>query len=165
MATYNTKDFTCCFTGHRHISLNKLEEIEKQTEKEIRFLIENKNVNFFGVGGAIGFDTLVSKILFRLKETEFPHIRIILVYPFEGFTNRWTSKQKSDYEFLLSKYDKTVCISEKATKEAYLNRNRHLVDFSAYCIGYCTRDFGGSSYTLKYAKTKGLEVLNIADKI
>lgn len=153
---------TCCFTGHRDLPREKIPEITERTANEIRDLIANNNVRFFGVGGAIGYDTLAARVLFQLKETEFPHIKVILVYPFDGYTNRWTPAQKSEHEHLLPKYEKRVCIESSASKEAYLARDRHLVDGSAYCISYCTRNYGGTAYTVRYAKSQGLEVRNIS---
>ena len=118
---------------------------------------------FFGVGGAIGYDTEAAKLLFRLKTAGYPQIKVILVYPFEGFTSRWSNAQQIEYARLLPQYDKVVCVAQRASKEAYLARNRHLVDGSAYCIAYCTQSSGGTAYTVQYALKKGLSVYNIVD--
>ena len=115
------------------------------------------------LGGAIGYDTLAAKILFRLRETDFPQIKVILVYPFEGFTSRWSDEQRAEYARLLPQYDKAVCVAQRASREAYLERDRHLVDGSAYCIAYCTRNSGGTAYTLRYAMDKGVEIYNVAE--
>ena len=111
------------------------------------------------------YDTLAAKVLFQLREREYPHIKIILVYPFKGFTNRWTAVQQAEYERLLPQYNKVVCVSDRASREAYLARDRHLVDNSAYCISYCTRESGGTAYTVRYAKRRGVEVRNVFDKM
>lgn len=155
------KGKTCCFTGHRDLPAHKTERIAKRTEEEIRRLIVDEGICFFGVGGAIGYDTLVAEVLFQLREREFPDIKVILVYPFEGFANGWTPEQKAVYNKLLPKYDKTVCVSSRPCREAYFARNRHLVDNSAYCISYCIRRYGGTAYTVQYAKRKGLELRNV----
>lgn len=42
-------------------------------------------------------------------------------------------------------------------------RNRHLVDNSSACISYLTENKGGTFYTVNYAKSKGVEVINIAE--
>jgi len=63
---------------------------------------------------------------------------------------------------MLPKYDKVVCVSNTANRGAYLARDRHLVDGSAYCITYCTRNSGGTAYTVRYAKERGLKIRNIA---
>ena len=49
--------------------------------------------------------------------------------------------------------------------EAFLARDRHLVDGSAYCIGCCTRAAGGTAYTLRYAEKKGLQVWNVIKSV
>lgn len=157
----NLRQRTCCFTGHREIREKDLPDILERTEQVIRRLIE-KGVAFFGVGGAIGYDTEAAKLLFRLRATEYPHIKVILVYPFEGFTSRWSDAQRAEYARLLPKYDKAVCVAQRASREAYLARDRHLVDGSAYCIAYCTRNSGGTAYTVRYARQQGVTVYNTA---
>jgi len=154
---------TCCFTGHRYLPPHKIQEISIRTISAISSLVTEYGVRFFGVGGAIGFDTLAANLLFHLRETKFPHIKVILVYPFQGFHNRWSEKQIAQYETLLPKFDKTVCVSDHASKSAYLARNRHLVDHSAHCIAYCTHRNSGSAYTINYAHMQNLHIQNIAD--
>ena len=154
---------TCCFTGHRVIPEKDLPGILKRTEQAVRQLIE-RGVVFFGVGGAIGYDTEAAKLLFRLRATDYPQIKVILVYPFEGFTSRWSDEQRAEYARLLPQYDKAVCVAQSASRESYLKRDRHLVDGSAYCIAYCTRDSGGTAYTLRYARQEGLKIYNVALK-
>ena len=152
---------TCCFTGHRAIPEKDLPGILERTEKAVRQFIAH-GVVFFGVGGAIGYDTEAAKLLFRLRKTDYPQIKVILVYPFEGFTSRWSDEQRTEYARLLPQYDKAVCVAQGASREAYLTRDRHLVDGSAYCIAYCTRDSGGTAYTLRYARQEELKIYNVA---
>ena len=152
---------TCCFTGHRRIREKDLPSILERTEQTVRRLIE-KGIVFFGVGGAIGYDTEVAKLLFRLRATDYPHIKVILVYPFEGFASCWSDEQRAEYIRLLPQYDKTVCVAQNVSKEAYLKRNKHLVNGSAYCVAYCVRSCGGTAYTLRYAKQRGLVIYNMA---
>ena len=146
---------TCCFTGHRDIPRDQVGGIIIRTETIIRKLIVTSGVQYFGVGGALGFDTLAAQILFRLRETDFPQMKVILVYPFEGFTSRWTDEQKDTYAWMLCQYDKCVCMASVPSKGAYLARNRHLVDESSHCIAYCIRDAGGTAYTIRYAVNRG----------
>ena len=87
---------TCCFPGHRAIPEKDLPDILERTEQAVRQLIE-RGVVFFGVGGAIGYDTEAAKMLFRLRATDYPQIKVILVYPFEGFTSRWSDEQREEY--------------------------------------------------------------------
>ena len=112
--------------------------VQQKTEEYIRMMVD-RGVIYFGVGGALGFDLLAAKLLFRLRDTDCQNIKVILVYPFEGYTNRWSDRLKEQHKLLLPLYDKTVCVSELCNKEAYLKRNRHLVDNSNYCICYWSR--------------------------
>lgn len=162
MEAWRLKEKTCCFTGHRVLPKGEIGIIAQRTAQEIRELIMCRGVRFFGVGGAIGYDTLAAKVLFQIKQYEFPAIRIVLVYPFDGFTSRWTREQQSEYQRLLPQYDKVVRAEAYAGKNAYFSRNQHLVDGSRYCIAYCTRSSGGTAFTLQYAAMKGLEIRNIA---
>lgn len=157
------KEKTCCFTGHRIIPRDQYDTIAARTEIKIRELILKHGIRFFGVGGAIGYDTLAAQILFRLRDTDFPEIKVILVYPFEGFDSRWTDAQKETYTRMLPKYNKRVCVAPAASREAYLARDRHLVDNSSICVAYCTRNSGGTAYTVRYAHDKGLKIYNIAE--
>ncbi len=162
MQTAKLRQKTCCLTRHRELPVHQIWGIAERTANEVRALIINKGVRFFGVGGAIGYDTLATEILCRLREKEFPDIKVILVYPFDGFTKHWTATQKADYSRLLSLYDKVVCVGNRASRAAYLARDRHLVDGLAYCISYCTRNHGGTAYTVQYAMSQGLEIRNVA---
>lgn len=53
----------------------------------------------------------------------------------------------------------SICC-ERTRQGVYLLRDRHLVDYSAYCISYCTRTTGGTAYTVKYALEHGVTVYN-----
>lgn len=152
---------TCCFSSHRNLPLHQIPLIRQRTVAVVRKLITEHGVRYFGVGGAVGYDTLAAGILFDLKN-EFPHIKIILVYPFDGFTNCWNSAQRDAYTQMLPHYDKVVCAARSPSKEAYWARNRHLVNHSTYCITYCTRDTGGTAYTVRYAREQGVQVFNVA---
>ena len=87
------RPFTCCFTGHRILPIGQEEEIWKRVYACLNPLLE-EGVRYFGVGGALGFDTLVAEKLLALRESQ-PQIRIILVQPFPGYQSRWTTAQQT----------------------------------------------------------------------
>ena len=156
------RERTCCFTGHRDIPADRLQMVMTGTEAKVRELI-SQGYRYFGIGGAMGYDTIVAEMLFRLREREYPEIKIILVYPFDGFTGRWSDSQQTTYARLLPMYDKRVCVCKSASRDAYLARDRHLVDYSSACIAYCTRQTGGTAYTIRYAAARGVPVFNVGD--
>lgn len=154
------RERTCCFTGHRDIPAEQVSMIVAGTEVKVRDLI-SQGYRYFGAGGAVGYDTIVAELLFRLREREYPGIKIILVYPFEGFISRWSDSQKATYARLLPMYDKRVCVCKSASRDAYLARDRHLVDCSSICVAYCTKQTGGTAYTIRYAAARGVPVFNV----
>ena len=156
----DTRPYTCCFTGHRNLPIRQEEEIWQRVCTRLYPLLE-RGVRYFGVGGAIGFDTLVAEKLLNLRKT-YPQIRVILVQPFQGYQSRWTPAQQARAAAVENRADKVVICCRTPSREAFLARDRHLVDGSAYCIGYCTRSTGGTAYTLRYAQKQGLQVWNIA---
>ena len=87
------RPFTCCFTGHRNLPAGQEDEIWKRVYVCLEPLLE-EGVRYFGVGGALGFDTLVAERLIALRESQ-PQIRIILVQPFQGYQSRWTPAQQA----------------------------------------------------------------------
>ena len=151
------RERTCCFTGHRDIPADRLQMVMTGTEAKVRELI-SQGYRYFGIGGAMGYDTIVAEM-----EREYPEIKIILVYPFDGFISRWSDSQQATYARLLPMYDKRVCVCKSASREAYLARDRHLVDYSSACIAYCTRQTGGTAYTIRYAAARGVPVFNVGD--
>ena len=156
------KEQTCCFTGHRTIPAGQLEEITARTEAKVRELISEGH-RCFVVGGAIGYDTLAAELLFHLRDVEHMGIRVILAYPFDGYTAPWSEGQKATYARLLPLYDERICVAAAASRGAYLQRDRYMVDASSMCIAYCTRQTGGTAYTIRYATKKGVPVINVAE--
>ncbi len=49
------REMTCCFTGHRYIPIAESERIAARLERIILILYE-KNIIYYGAGGALGFD-------------------------------------------------------------------------------------------------------------
>ena len=159
------KEKTCCFTGHRELPQEKVQQLEELTAAEIRRLITECGIGFFAVGGAVGYDMLAARVLFRLRETEFPNIKVVLVYPFDGFADRWHPVCKEEYEKHLPQYDEVECVCAHPGKGVFFQRDRRLVDRAVCCVAYCTRNSGGTAYTLRYAKKQGLVILNIGEKL
>lgn len=158
----NTHEQTCCFTGHRKLPTSELYAIEAQAEKQIRKLYAN-GVRVFRVGGAMGFDTMMAQLLFRLRETDMPDIKVVLMYPFDGFTDGWTVAEKALYAELLPKYDEVHRVAERGGSGAYLERDKALVNGSAYCIAYCrnTKARSGTAFTVRYANSKAININNL----
>ena len=78
-------------------------------------------------------------------------------------TRGWSQEDIEIYDDIKQKADKVVYTSQEYTRGCMHKRNRHLVDNSSACISYLTENKGGTFYTVNYAKSKGVEVINIAE--
>ncbi|MDE7360874.1 MAG: DUF1273 domain-containing protein [Oscillospiraceae bacterium] len=152
------KSKVVCFSGHRKLPQD-CTELQANLEKAIVELIE-RGVVFFGNGGAVGFDALAATTVLRLKE-DYPHIRLVMVLPCppEQQSSRWNDEQKKRYYEILDRADKVRILSPQYTSSCMLDRNRHLVDNSAYLICYLREHSGGTFYAVGYAERQGLKIL------
>ncbi|NLB61624.1 MAG: DUF1273 domain-containing protein [Clostridiales bacterium] len=155
------KENTCCFTGHRRIPKKMVERINSRLYVELLNAI-TKGKTTFCVGGAVGFDTLVAKMVLELKQA-FSHIRLHLILPCKMQYIDWTEKQKEEYKEILESADSVEYVSEEYTSGCMHIRNRRLVDESSLCICYLTSLSGGTAYTVNYAKKSEIEIINLAD--
>lgn len=153
---------TCCFTGHRDLPENRKAEITARLEKMIVSLIQSGYL-YFGAGGALGFDTLCAQTVLRLRQS-YPTIKLILVLPCISQADRWSSADKAVYQEIMKRADKVVYTSQEYTRDCMFKRNRHLVNYSSACICYLTRGYGGTAYTVDYARKHGLRIINLAEK-
>jgi len=152
------KTKTCCFTGHRIISDNRTALMHKLKNTIIE-RIEN-GVIYYGCGGAIGFDTLAALAVLELKK-EYPQIRLIMVLPCHGQERKWSETDKKQYFDILEQADKITYVSHDYHDGCMHKRNRHLVDNSGYCVAYLCKKQGGTYYTVKYAETRGLQIIKL----
>lgn len=154
------KDKTACFTGHRKIPTWGTKKLVARLRKIMVELIEEGYL-YFGAGGALGFDTMAAQTVLALRE-QYPDIKLILVLPCLSQTRGWSANDIETYEDIKSKADKVVYTSQEYTSGCMHKRNRHLVDNSSVCICYLTEETGGTAYTVNYALSKGVRVINVA---
>lgn len=157
------REKTVCFTGHRIIEPEKRASLFAQLIDEIKSLLE-AGYRYFGAGGALGFDTLAAQAVLKLRE-EYPQIRLILVLPCKEQTRGWPAADVDIYNEILHQADKVVYTAEHYYRGCMFKRNRHLVDNSSVCICYLTSDHGGTAYTVRYAQSQQLKIVNLADII
>ena len=152
---------TACFTGHRKIPLLHRPHIKKLLNENIEKLVE-QGVVYYGAGGALGFDTMAAQAVLKAKK-KHPQVKLILVLPCPTQADHWPDRDKEIYEEIKEQADKVVCVSEHYTKSCMFQRNRHWVDYSGTCIAYLTENSGGTAYTVGYARSKGINVINLAE--
>jgi uncharacterized phage-like protein YoqJ len=155
------KKSVCCFTGHRRFSTDEMEYIKKRLNDELDRLIELGVTNFIS-GGAFGFDQIAA-IMVIAKRKRNADIRLILALPCRNHDKSWTSEERRIYGNLLSKADEVCYISEEYSEDCMKKRNFHMIDSSAYCICALLRNGSGTGQTVRYARQKGVDVINVAN--
>ena len=126
----------CCFTGHRRIPEQEMLWVRRRLREEILDLAQ-KGVDTFLTGGA-------------------------LALPYMNQEAQWSQRDAAVYRTLLRQADNVVYTSQEYHRGCLFQRNRYLVDHSAYCVCYLLQERTGTSYTAQYAREQGLEVRNLA---
>ena len=155
------RECTACFTGHRRIPFGQTILLRRRLDKVISDLVQ-QGIIYYGAGGALGFDTMAAQAVLSARR-KHPQVKLILVLPCPTQADRWPAQDKELYEEIKTQADKVVCVSDHYTKSCMFQRNRHLVDYSNICIAYLTKDTGGTAYTVEYARSKGIDVINLAE--
>ena len=116
----------------------------------------------FYTGGARGFDTMAAEAVLKIRET-LP-VRLHLILPCKGQSDRWHFAEKRRYREILKQADTAEFLFERYTPDCMLRRDDAMVAHSGYCICYL-RDpaakRGGTAYTVRRAKKEGLEVIHL----
>ncbi|MBQ7827587.1 MAG: DUF1273 family protein [Clostridia bacterium] len=152
---------TACFTGHRTIPKgDDLQRLIGKTDAMIN-VAHHKGYRIFITGGAVGFDTLAAcRVIVAMKR--FPDVKLHLALPCRNQTEKWTRiEDLALYKRIMGSAERVDYITDFYTDTCMLERNRFMVDRSGLCIAYCTKDKGGSAYTVRYARKEGLGVVNI----
>ncbi|MCD7946698.1 MAG: SLOG family protein [Oscillospiraceae bacterium] len=151
---------TCCFTGHRKLPANQVQPILLKLEHEIDHLIAIGVTDFIS-GGAMGFD-LIAAALIVDKMKIAKNIRLIFALPCKNQAELWPTDQQKLYYDLLKEADEVQYVSEAYTPFCMKKRNQYMVEHSSYCICALLYEKSGTGQTVRYAYTKGLEVINVA---
>lgn len=170
--TYNTKgelavefskNQSVCFTGHRQILGVHTHILPIRLHRAIQNLIRLDYWNFIA-GGAVGFDMLAAEAVLAAREQN-PRITLFLALPCRNQTARW--KNSSDvrrYQHLLEKANGIHYIQDAYSSTCMHKRNRWMVDNSSVCVAYQNNtERGGTAYTVQYAVSKEVPVVNLAD--
>ena len=128
----------CCFTGHREIPPEDREPLRTALLSEIQRLYAEKG--------------------------EALPVRLHLILPCKGQSDRWHFAEKRRYREILKQADTAEFLFERYTPDCMLRRDDAMVARSGYCVCYL-RDpaakRGGTAYTVRRAKKEGLEVIHL----
>jgi uncharacterized phage-like protein YoqJ len=150
----------CVFSGHRSLPYDKLSDISVLLRREIIRQIDG-GIHTFGCGGALGFDTLAALTVLDLTSL-YPCVRLVLVLPCADQDKGWPSRDKERYRSIKERAHEVITLHDRYVYGCMQERNRYLVNCAGCLIAYLTRPRGGTSYTVHYAASKNVPVVNIA---
>ncbi len=156
---------TVCFTGHRRIAQEEMAALSERVADVTRRLYD-AGARHFRCGGAVGFDTLAALSVLRLRSAvdRADGIRLVLVLPCADQTKMWAARDKEIYDRIKAGADEVVYASVSYSRESMLARDRALVDGAGICVAYLNSRSGGTAYTVGYAKSSGLEIINLGSR-
>lgn len=155
-----------CFTGHRP---NKLKGYNAEDNKELLWrihsvcidLIENRKVNTFINGLALGVDMWSAKIVIKLKE-KYPHIKLISAIPCKNHPCKWQKQDKDMWQDICDKSDEVVLVTDEEYKPYLMQvRNEWMVNKSDYVIGVWNGTKGGTANCINFAEKQNKEIIRI----
>lgn len=148
------------FTGHRFIPYDKIASL-REALKTVILEHYNRGIRIFYCGMAMGFDLLAAEVVLSMKET-YPDIVLVAAVPYRGQCEKFTPYNKQRYHNILSKANEVVILEENYTDGCFLRRNDYMLSCSGHLIGYFDGvPKGGTYYTFKRAKQRGMPVVNL----
>ena len=145
---------TCTFAGHREpVSKRDVLAIPSSLALAIGRMLKADDEFRFYFGGMGWLDEIsLREAWYARRETRGKRIELILVQPYE----RKVAGQQLYDEILLP--EELLTLHPKAAIPA---RNRWLIEHSDHLIAYIRRETGGASATLRYARERGIDVINL----
>ena len=151
----------CCFTGHRRIPDGVLPRVMSALRREVLHLVREEGVTRFLSGGALGFDTLAAEVVLEVI-ADHPHVSLVIVRPCADQTRGWNASDAARHEAILARASEVVTLAPAYRPGCMQARNRYLVEHSGRCLCYLTERSGGTAYTVRYAASRGLPIVNLA---
>ena len=138
-------------------------DLIRKLKDVIVYYIENKGVNTFISGMALGIDMWSARIIIALKESTYPHIKLVSAIPCDKQYEVWKDQKAIDeWHYIVGKADIVHYVSEEAyTSWCLQKRNEWMVDNSDYIVSVWDGTAGGTHNCIKYARKFNKKILNI----
>ncbi|MCL2842056.1 MAG: DUF1273 domain-containing protein [Oscillospiraceae bacterium] len=129
-------------------------------EKAVEALIA-QGVLYFAVGGGRGYDMLAAMTVLKFKRQN-PALRLAVVMPCKSHDFSWQGHDKRDFEQVLRQADRVMYTTERFYSGCVYKRNRQLAESSGWCVCYLDQNASGTAYTVSYAQSVGVRIINLA---
>lgn len=155
---------TCCFTGHRPEALFAHGEDETGIFLAVSAAVGDAvcdGYTDFLCGGSRGGDMIFADAVIAAREAH-PSVKLHCILPCRNQSEKWSADDRSRYADMLDAADSVVCLSERYHTGCMQMRNRYMVERSSLLIAaYYRGQSGGTGYTVKYAKRRGLRTVSL----
>lgn len=157
---------TVCFTGHRP---SKLKGYNTEDNKELLWrihkvvvdLIENREVDTFINGLALGIDLWSAKIVIKLKE-KYPHIKLISAIPCRNHPSKWNEESQRLWQEVCDNSDEVILVTDEDYKPYLMQvRNEWMVRSSDIVVAVWDGSNGGTDNCVKFAEKQNKEIIRI----
>lgn len=148
------------FTGHRFYDFSQRKFIQERLTSAISEAYDHGIRNFIS-GFALGIDLMAAQLVQSLK-CNLPGISLTAAIPFEDQAERYNIYDKRVYRRLLELADKVIVLSDCYYPRCFLDRDEFMVENASYLIAYYDgREKGGTYYTVKKARARGIPIINV----
>lgn len=161
----------CSFTGNRPEKLpwgnnerdGRCVELKGRIDDAVRFAYR-AGARRFICGMAKGCDMYFAETVIALRD-EYHGITLEAAIPCESQSRAWSDADRERYDYILHQCDDLTVISRDYTPGCMQRRNKYMVDSSDLLIAAHTGAPGGTEQTIRYAKSIGVNVVElIVDK-
>lgn len=151
---------SAAFTGHRFYDFSQRKFIQERLTSAISEAYDHGIRNFIS-GFALGIDLMAAQLVQSLK-CNLPGISLTAAIPFAGQAERYNIYDKRVYGRLLELADKVIVLSDCYYPRCFLDRDVFMVENASYLIAYYDgREKGGTYYTIKKARARGIPIINV----
>ena len=161
------KPISCCFTGHRPGKLPwRYREEDPRClalKRRIADAIEaayQEGYRHFLCGMALGCDLYFCEAVLALRD-QYPDITVEAAVPCPTQADAWALDQRERYTRLVEACDFETLVSAKYTPYCMQRRDRYMVDHASLLIAAFDGTPGGTRYTMQYAMSRGLSIVDL----
>lgn len=127
-------------------------------DRVILDLIKNGTDEFI-CGMAQGFDLAAAESVLEYKKNY--NLKLIACIPCANQTDTFSENSKKTYEKILGQCDEVITFYPEYVNGCMQQRDRFMVDNSDVLVCYLRKTFGGTFYTVNYAKKQGKKIINL----
>lgn len=146
----------CAFTGHRNLFGYGFDRCLLDRVNE--HLIKN-GVDTFLCGMAVGFDIECAQSVLALKEKY--DVKLVACLPCANQSDTFSQKNKFIYNSIIEKCDEVITLAPVYRRGCMHGRDRYMVENSDVLVCFLRKNFGGTFYTVGYAKKLGKKIIEL----